>query len=96
VLGVVLPQVGLVLGGGGARGLAHVGVLRALHEEGVPVDLVGGTSQGAFVVSCELNECKLSRFPWNPVSDCAHLNPFDMCPLLLSPSSSSRREPPTR
>lgn len=36
---------GLVLGGGGARGLAHLGVLRALREEGVPIDLIGGTSQ---------------------------------------------------
>ena len=41
--------VGLVLGGGGARGLAHVGVIKALIEAGVTVDLVGGTSQGAFV-----------------------------------------------
>jgi len=41
--------VGLVLGGGGARGLAHVGVIRALVEAGVAVDLVGGTSQGAIV-----------------------------------------------
>ncbi|KAG7360957.1 cyclic nucleotide-binding protein [Nitzschia inconspicua] len=40
--------VGLVLGGGGARGLAHLGVIRALIEAGVTVDLVGGTSQGAF------------------------------------------------
>eukprot|EP00967_Tisochrysis_lutea_P094747 scaffold137832_cov28-Tisochrysis_lutea.AAC.2 len=36
---------GLVLGGGGARGLAHLGVLRAMREEGVPIDLIGGTSQ---------------------------------------------------
>lgn len=41
--------VGLVLGGGGARGLAHVGVIKALKEAGVTVDIVGGTSQGAFV-----------------------------------------------
>ena len=39
--------VGLVLGGGGARGFAHIGVLRALHEAGVPVDMIGGTSMGA-------------------------------------------------
>ena len=39
--------VGLVLGGGAARGFAHVGVLRALFERGVPVDVVGGTSVGA-------------------------------------------------
>jgi predicted acylesterase/phospholipase RssA len=37
------------LGGGGARGLAHVGVLAALEEEGVPIDAVGGTSIGAMV-----------------------------------------------
>jgi predicted acylesterase/phospholipase RssA len=38
---------GLVLGGGGPRGLAHLGVMRALDEAGVPVDAVGGTSIGA-------------------------------------------------
>jgi NTE family protein/lysophospholipid hydrolase len=40
---------GLVLGGGGARGLAHLGVIRALEEAGVPIDVVGGTSIGAIV-----------------------------------------------
>ena len=39
--------VGVALGGGGARGLAHIGVLGALTESGVPVDLIGGTSIGA-------------------------------------------------
>lgn len=39
----------LVLGGGGARGFAHLGVLRALREAGIPVDAVGGTSFGALV-----------------------------------------------
>ncbi len=38
---------GLVLGGGGARGFAHIGVFKALAERGVAVDLVGGTSMGA-------------------------------------------------
>nr|POF04889.1 lysophospholipase nte1 [Quercus suber] len=42
-------SVGLVLGGGGARGCAHVGVIRALEEAGLPIDMVGGTSIGAFV-----------------------------------------------
>jgi lysophospholipid hydrolase len=41
--------VALVLGGGGARGCAHVGVIRALEEAGVPIDIVGGTSIGAYV-----------------------------------------------
>ena len=42
-------SVGLVLGGGGARGWAHLGVLRAFEELGIPIDFVGGTSQGALV-----------------------------------------------
>jgi len=41
--------VGLALGGGGARGLAHIGVLAALTEAGVPIDVVGGTSMGAII-----------------------------------------------
>lgn len=41
--------VGLVLSGGGVRGFGHVGVLRALHEHGIPVDVICGTSAGALV-----------------------------------------------
>jgi lysophospholipid hydrolase len=40
---------GIVLGGGFARGIAHAGVLRALKESGVPIDLIGGTSIGGIV-----------------------------------------------
>jgi predicted acylesterase/phospholipase RssA/CRP-like cAMP-binding protein len=40
--------VGVVLGGGGARGFAHIGLIRALEELHIPVDLAGGTSMGAF------------------------------------------------
>ena len=43
--------IGLALGGGGARGFAHLGVLRALAEAGVPIDWVCGTSSGAFVAA---------------------------------------------
>lgn len=43
--------VGLVLGGGFARGLAHAGVIRALQEVGIPVDMVGGTSMGSIMAS---------------------------------------------
>jgi predicted acylesterase/phospholipase RssA/CRP-like cAMP-binding protein len=42
-------SVGLVLGGGGARGFAHIGVLRAMRDLGIPIDAVGGTSSGALV-----------------------------------------------
>ena len=43
--------VGAALGGGGARGYAHIGVLRAFRECGVPVDAVGGTSAGSIVAA---------------------------------------------
>lgn len=41
--------IGLVLGGGGARGLSHIGILQALEECGVPIDMIGGTSIGALM-----------------------------------------------
>lgn len=44
-------KVGLVLSGGGARGIAHVGVIKALEENGIPVDYVAGTSMGSIVGS---------------------------------------------
>ena len=43
------PKVALILGGGAARGMAHIGVLRALNEAGVPVDLIVGTSMGSVI-----------------------------------------------
>ena len=43
------PKVGLVLSGGAARGLAHVGVLKALEEQGIHIDAIAGTSMGAVI-----------------------------------------------
>lgn len=69
---------GLVLSGGGARGFAHLGVVRALREHGVPIDLVGGTSMGgilaAGVASDWSDEELVQRFKrsfvdTNPLSD---------------------------
>lgn len=42
-------KVGLALGGGGVRGLAHIGVLNVLEEEGIAIDLIAGTSAGALI-----------------------------------------------
>ena len=47
--GMKNPKVGLVLSGGGAKGFAHVGVLKVLEASGVRVDFIGGTSMGAVV-----------------------------------------------
>ncbi|MBO0321208.1 patatin-like phospholipase family protein [Muricauda sp. CAU 1633] len=43
------PKIGLVLSGGGAKGLAHIGALKVIEEAGVKVDYIGGTSMGAIV-----------------------------------------------
>ncbi|KAJ2893016.1 patatin-like serine [Zalerion maritima] len=42
-------SIGLVLGGGGARGISQIGIIRAMEDAGVPIDMVGGTSIGAFI-----------------------------------------------
>ncbi|GGD21539.1 patatin [Flavobacterium orientale] len=43
------PKIGLVLSGGGAKGLAHIGVLKVIEEAGIKIDYIGGTSMGAIV-----------------------------------------------
>jgi NTE family protein/lysophospholipid hydrolase len=61
-------SVGLALSGGGARAFAHVGVLRALEEARIPIDLVGGTSMGAMVASLHalgLDAREIARTLWD-------------------------------
>ena len=57
------PKVGLALGSGAARGLAHIGVLEVLEQEGIPIDLIAGTSSGAVVggVYARTKNAKLLR-----------------------------------
>ena len=43
------PKIGLVLSGGGAKGFAHIGVLKVLEQAGVKIDYIGGTSMGAVI-----------------------------------------------
>ena len=45
------PSIGLALSGGGARGLAHIGVLKVLEREGIPVDCLAGTSMGGVIAA---------------------------------------------
>ncbi|OYV00319.1 MAG: patatin [Burkholderiales bacterium PBB5] len=68
------PRIGLVLSGGGARGLAHVGVLKVLEELRVPVDVIAGTSMGAIVgglyasgLRAEVLERELLKVRWGEV-----------------------------
>jgi len=66
------PKIGLVLGGGGAKGAAHIGVLKVLEELRIPVDYIAGTSMGAVVGSLYASgasaaECErvLTTVDWN-------------------------------
>ena len=45
------PKIGLALGGGSARGFAHLGVLQALEEKQIPIDYIAGCSMGAIIGS---------------------------------------------
>ena len=70
------PKIGLALSGGGARGAAHVGVLRVLEEEHVPIDYIAGTSMGAVIgglyaagVSVEGLERLLTEIDWADAFD---------------------------
>jgi NTE family protein len=65
------PKIGLALSGGGARGAAHIGVLRVLEEHRIPVDFIAGTSMGALVGGLyaagrtpEQLETLISRIDW--------------------------------
>jgi len=76
--------VGLVLAGGGARGLAHLGILQALEQQGVEVDFVGGTSIGAVMAALvasdrpvrEVLDVARRAFSTNPTGD------FNLLPLM--------------
>ncbi|MDO9237313.1 MAG: patatin-like phospholipase family protein, partial [Aquabacterium sp.] len=68
------PKVGLVLSGGGARGLTHVGVLKVLERERIPVDVIAGTSMGAIVgglyasgMDATVVEQEVQRLDWDNV-----------------------------
>ena len=70
--------VGLALGGGAAKGLAHIGVIRALEEVGIPIDMIGGASMGSIIGACcamgknyhaMLHLCKNLFIDINPFTD---------------------------
>ena len=54
------PKIGLALGCGAARGLAHIGVLKVLEKYQIPVDIVTGTSMGAFIGGAYASGIKVS------------------------------------
>lgn len=66
-------SIGVVLGGGGARGSAHVGMIKAMIEANIPIDMIGGTSIGSFMGALWAEEMNYDRFykrayEWSSVS----------------------------
>lgn len=86
--------VGLVLGGGGARGFAHIGVLRALEESAIEIDRVGGSSMGALIgglwsIGLEPDEIvEVNREIWHEIRP---LKGFTLPFVALHGSHRSRR-----
>lgn len=58
------PKVALVLGGGAARGFAHVGVIRVLEQEKVPIDLIVGTSVGSLIGAIYAHDVNSFELEW--------------------------------
>eukprot|EP01135_Chromosphaera_perkinsii_P000408 Nk52_evm55s78 gene=Nk52_evmTU55s78 len=54
-------SIGVVLGGGGARGISHLGVLKALETFNIPVDMIGGTSMGSFIGALYAEETDVEK-----------------------------------
>ena len=70
------PRIAWALGGGGVRGFAHLGVLKVLQEEGIPVDALAGTSMGAVMAALFAAETDLkylaalaTRISWEDFID---------------------------
>ncbi|XP_065710011.2 patatin-like phospholipase domain-containing protein 7 isoform X2 [Patagioenas fasciata] len=75
--------IALVLGGGGARGCSQVGVIRALTEAGIPIDMIGGTSIGAFMAALyaeerSYNQMRIKAQQWCMVVNSLFKNFLDL------------------
>ena len=73
------PKVGVALGGGFARGIAHIGVLRVLEEYEIPIDFIAGTSVGALIAATYASGTSLDEMDDKaspPVSAISAAGPF--------------------
>ena len=73
--------IGLVLGGGGARGFAHIGLMRAMEQLQIHVDVVGGTSMGAFVaamVACDFDSVEMTYIARETFVNHNYLNDYTL------------------
>lgn len=82
-----MPSIGVALGGGGARGFAHIGVLRVLEDNNIPINEIAGTSMGAAIgglysagIRIEELEKMAETLEWNKITD---ISPSNIAGLLL-------------
>jgi NTE family protein len=68
VSGTTRPKIALVLGGGAARGFAHVGVIRALEQEKIPIDIIVGTSVGSLIGAIYASDLNSFELEWTAFS----------------------------
>ena len=68
VPGQTRPKIALVLGGGAARGFAHVGVIRVLEQEKIPIDLIVGTSVGSLIGAIYASDLNSFELEWTAFS----------------------------
>lgn len=59
-----LPRIALVLGGGAARGFAHIGVIRVLEQEKIPIDMIVGTSVGSLIGAIYAHDVNSFELEW--------------------------------
>ncbi len=66
------PKIGVALSGGGLRGTAHIGVLKALHEHNIPIDMIAGTSAGAIIAT--MYACGYSPWQMQNIAETLRVN----------------------
>lgn len=74
------PRVGLALGGGGVRGFVHLGVLKAMEEQGIQMDVVTGTSAGSIAAAFYANQIPVSSM----VKAATDLSPWTIADVRIS------------
>ncbi len=87
------PKIALVLGGGAARGFAHVGVIRALEQEKIPIDMLVGTSVGSLIAALYAHEANSFDLEWTAFSlQKDDLFDYSMFSLSMGPVKGDRLE----
>ncbi|MBI1858944.1 MAG: patatin-like phospholipase family protein [Candidatus Melainabacteria bacterium] len=85
---ILRPKIGLVLSGGGARGAAHIGVLRMLEKENIPVDYIVGSSVGALIgalYSGGVSTDELEKYAISGVMNKVYKTDFSVLRIILLP-----------